>query len=152
MKEEKGTFNVLASIEKHIEALRPLLPKQALVAIGEYPIKALLKEPAVQHEGTLPILVGNSSEDIYTWIPQGFDPYFVLGFEDARLDTHFWYDVQPTILRDNAIIDELKKKPNEKLNSAIIFSSIWDGVGSATLPTLISKFKASSINSLSLAA
>ena len=47
MKDDKGTFNVLASIEKHIEALKPLLPKQAIVCIGEYPIKTLLKEPSI---------------------------------------------------------------------------------------------------------
>jgi hypothetical protein len=151
MNEEKGTFNVLSSIERHVEALKPLLPKQAMVAVGEYPIKTLLKEPTVQRDGTLPIFVEKSSEDIYTWIPKGFDPYFVLGFEDAKIDLHFWYDAQLMVMKDNSIIEALKKKPAERLNSAIIFSSIWDGVGSATLPTLISKFKASSINSLSVA-
>jgi hypothetical protein len=151
MNEQKGTFDVLSSIERHVEALKPLLPKQAMVAIGEYPIKMLLKEPTVQREGTLPIFVEKSSEDIYTWIPKDFDPYFVVGFEDAKLDKHFWYDVQQTVMKDNSIIEALKKKPAERLNSAIIFSSIWDGVGSATLPTLISKFKGSKINSLSVA-
>jgi hypothetical protein len=151
MKQEKGTFNVLSSIERHIEALQPLLPKQAMVAIGEYCIKSMLKEPTVKREGTLPIFVEKNSQDIYTWIPKGFDPYFVLGYEDARLDTHFWYDVHLAALKDNSIIEALKKKPDERLNSAIVFSSTWDGVGSATLPTLISKFKTSNINSLSLA-
>ena len=51
MKDGKDTFDVLASVEKHIEALKPLLPKQALVCIGEYPIKMLLKEPALAKEG-----------------------------------------------------------------------------------------------------
>ena len=32
-----------------------------------------------------------------------------------------------------------------------IFSSVWDGVGSAALPTLIRKFKAANIDSLSIA-
>ncbi len=151
MKEEKSTFNVLSSIERHVEALRPLLPKQAMVAIGEYPIKTILKEPIVQREGTLSILVEKSSNDIYTWIPKDFDPFYVLGFEDAKLDTHFWYDVLKSVISDNSIIDTLKKKPAERLDSAIIFSSVWDGVGSAALPVLISKFRASNINSLSLA-
>jgi hypothetical protein len=151
MKEEKSTFNVLSSIERHVEALRPLLPKQAMVAVGEYPIKTILKEPMVQREGTLPIFVEKSSNDIFTWTPKDFDPYYVLGFEDAKVDTHFWYEVLQSVMNDNSIIDALKKKSAERLDSAIIFSSIWDGVGSASLPVLISKFKASSINSLSLA-
>jgi hypothetical protein len=57
----------------------------------------------------------------------------------------------PTIAKDDSVIESLKKKNVEKLHSAIIFSSIWDGIGSATLPTLISKFKASTIDSLSIA-
>src|SRR4030043_523778 len=99
MKDGKSTFNVLLSIERHIEALKPLLPKQAMVCIGEYPIKTLLKEPSVNKEGTLPILVEKSSEDIYNWIPKGFDPFLVWGFEDQNLDTHFWYNIQETVMK-----------------------------------------------------
>jgi hypothetical protein len=151
MKEEKGTFDVLSSIERHVEALKPLLPTQTMVAVGEYPIKTILKDPMVQRDGTLPIFIEKSSDDIYTWTPKDFNPYFVLSFEEAKIDTHFWYDVLQTVMTDNSIIDALKKKPAERLDSAIIFSSIWDGIGSAALPTLISKFKKSSIDSLSLA-
>lgn len=151
MKDGKSNFDVLMSIERHIEALKSLLPKQAMVCIGEYPIKMVLKEPAVNREGTLPILVEKSSEDIYQWIPEGFDPFFVWGFEDSKLDTHFWYNVQETVMKNNSIIDALKKKSSERLRSAIIIASIWDGVGSATLPTLISKFQKANFDSLSIA-
>jgi hypothetical protein len=151
MKDGKSNFDVLISIERHIEALKSLLPKQAMVCIGEYPIKMVLKDPTINKEGILPILVDKSSEDIYKWIPEGFDPFFVWGFEDSKLDTHFWYNVQETVMKNNAIIDALKKKSSERLRSAIIIASIWDGVGSATLPTLISKFQKANFDSLSIA-
>jgi hypothetical protein len=151
MKDEKSNFDVLMSIERHIEALKSLLPKQAMVCIGEYPIKMVLKEPTANREGILPILVDKSSEDIYQWIPKGFDPFFVWGFEDSKLDTHFWHNVQETVMKNNAIIDALKKKSSEQLRSAIIIASVWDGVGSATLPTLISKFQKANFDSLSVA-
>ena len=152
MKDSKSSFNILESIKNHIETLKPLLPKQALVCIGEYPIKIFLKEPYVNKVNeTLPILIGKSSDDIFKWIPKGYDPYLILGFEDANIDTHFWYNVLPFISKDETLIGGLKKKPIEKLHSAIIVASVWDGVGSASLPTLISKFKASNINSLSIA-
>src|SRR5208283_2922227 len=99
----------------------------------------------------LPILLGKSSDEIFKWIPKDFDPLLVLGFEDANIDTHFWYNVLPFISQDEALIEGLKKKPIEKLHSAIMVASVWDGIGSASLPTLISKLKASNINSLSLA-
>jgi len=152
MSDEKSSFEVMESISKHIESLKPLLPKQAFVCIGEYPIKIFLKEPFVnQSDQMLPILLGKSSDDIFTWIPQGFEPYLVLGFEDSNIDTHFWYNVLPYVSQDETLIIALKKKPIEKLHSAIMLASTWDGIGSATLPTLTSKFKALNINSLCVA-
>ena len=99
----------------------------------------------------LPIFLGKSSDEVFKWIPKGFDPHLVLGFEDANIDTHFWYNVLPFISQDETLIEGLKKKPIEKLHSAIMVASVWDGIGSASLPTLISKLKASNINSLSIA-
>ncbi len=152
MSNEKIDFDVLESIKKHTETLKPLLPKQALVCIGEYPIKILLKKPYVNDTNLMsPILLGKSSEEMFKWIPKGFDPLLVLGFEDAKIDTHFWYNVLPFISQDETLIEGIKKKPIEKLQGAIMVASVWDGIGSASLPALISKFKASNINSLSLA-
>ena len=152
MKDTKNSFNVLDSIKKHIETLKPLLPKQATVYIGEYPIKILLKQPYVDKTGqTLQVLVGKSSDEVYKWIPEGFSPHLVLGFEDANIETHFWYNVLPFISQDETLIEGLKKRPTEKLHSAIMVASVWDGIGSASLPTLISKFKSSNMNSLSVA-
>src|SRR5665647_1802225 len=91
MKDDKVVFDVLASVEKHIEALKPLLPKQALVCIGEYPIKTLLKETGIRKEGTLPILIEKSSDEIYKWLPKGYPAHFILGFEDAKIDTPVSY-------------------------------------------------------------
>lgn len=149
MKDAKNAFNILLSVEKHIEALKPLLPKQTIVCIGEYPIKTILKEPAAGD--TLPIFIEKSSDDIYKWIPRSYKAHFVRGFEDEGIDTHFWYNVMPAITKDTSVMESLKKKPAEKLRGAIIFSSVWDGVGSAAVPSLISKFRGQNIDSLSIA-
>jgi hypothetical protein len=150
MKDSKATFDVLASVEKHIEALKPLLPKQALVCVGEYPIKTLLKETGIRKQGTLPILIEKSSDVIYNWLPKGYPAHYILGFEKFNIDTHFWYNAYSTIAKDNSVIESLKKKNIEKLRSAIIFASIWDGIASAAVPVLISKFKDENIDSLSI--
>jgi hypothetical protein len=151
MIDSKPSFNILESIERHIEALKPLLPKQAIVCIGEYPIKTYLKQSALVRDGLLPIFIEKSSDDIYKWIPKGYSAHFVLAFEDLGIDTHFWYDVSPTIQKDTSIIDSLNKKSTERLHSAIVFSSVWDGVGSAALQPLIGKFRKQNIDSLSIA-
>ncbi len=151
MKDGESTFNIITNIERHIESLNPLLPKQVLVCIGEYPIKLLLKEPSLSRENTLPIFIEKSSEDVYKWIPKGYKKHFVLGFENSKIDTHFWYNVLPSISKDTSIMDSLKKKPLEKIRGAIIVSSVWDGVGSAALPTLIGNFREKKIDSLSIA-
>jgi hypothetical protein len=151
MKDVKGTFNVLASVEKHIEALKPLLPKQAVICIGEYPIKAFLKENTANRDGIVPILMEKSSDDIYKWLPKGYKPQLVVGYEDAGIDTHFWYNVLPNLAKDHSILDNLNKKSTQKLRGAMFFASVSDGVGSAALPSLITKFKAQTIDSLSIA-
>ncbi len=151
MNDGKGTFNVIASVEEHIKGLIPLRPKQAIIGIGEYPIKTLLKAPRIHKEGALPIFIDRSSNEIYKWIPKGYDTHLVLGFEDSNKDTHFWYDVLPLITKDTSLMASLKKKTTETVKGAIIFSSVWDGIGSASLPTLISKFRAQNIDSLSIA-
>ncbi len=99
----------------------------------------------------MPILIEKSSEEVYKWLPKGFNAHLVLGFEEAHIDTHFWYNVMPTIMLDDSVIDSLQKKSSEKLRYATIFSSIWDGLGSAALPTLIRKFKAANMDSFSIA-
>jgi hypothetical protein len=151
MKERKSDFNILESIERHIGDLKPLVPKQAIVCVGEYPIKTLLKHSSADRDGLLPIFVEKSSDDIYKWLPKGYKPHLVLGFEDNRVDTHFYYDVLPALIRDRSVIDSIKKRSAEKLRGAVIFSSVWDGVGSAAVPSLTEKFKREGIDSLSIA-
>jgi hypothetical protein len=151
MKERKSDFNILESIERHIGDLKPLLPKQAVICVGEYPIKTLLKESSAARDGLLPIFVEKSSDDIYKWLPKAYNPHLVLGFEDSGVDTHFYYDVLPTLIRDSSVIDSIRKRSTEKLRGAVIFSSVWDGVGSAAVPSLTEKFTKESIDSLSIA-
>jgi hypothetical protein len=138
----KETVNTVDTVE----TVKPMRT-QAIVCIGEYPIKTLLKQPNLNRD-VLPIFIEKSSTDIYKWIPNSFETRFVLGFEDEKIDTHFWYHVLPTITKNESLMENLKKY---SVKTAIIFASIWDGVGSASLPTLISKFKAAGIDSLSIA-
>jgi cell division GTPase FtsZ len=150
MNDSKGSFNIIASIELHVKALKPLLPRQAVVGIGEYPIKTLLKEPSINNEGIISIFIEKSSDDIYKWIPKAYETHHVLGFEDKNIDTHFWYNVLPAITKDTSIICSLKKGTTTKLHGAILFASIWDGIGSAALPAIIKKFKKQGIDTLSI--
>jgi hypothetical protein len=150
MKERKSDFNILESIEQHIGDLKPLLPKQAFVCVGEYPIKTLLKEPSTAIDGLLPIFIEKSSDDIYKWLPKDYNPYLALGFENSDVDTHFYYDVLPALIRNRSVVDSIKKRSTEKLRGAVIFSSAWDGVGSAAVPSLTEKFTKEGIDSLSI--
>lgn len=151
MKERKSDFNILESIERHIGDLKPLVPKQAIICVGEYPIKTLLKEPSAIRDGLLPIFIEKSSDDIYKWLPKDYNPNLLLGFEDSGIDTHFYYDVLPALIRDRSIVDSIKKRSGQELRGAVIFSSAWDGVGSAAVSSLTEKFTKEGIDSLSIA-
>jgi hypothetical protein len=151
MKETKGSFNVLASVEKHIQALKPLLPKQAVICAGEYPIKLLLKGPPISRGGPLPVFIEKSGDEIYRWIPRGFYVHHILGFEDERIETHFYYTVTPAINSDQTLMESLKKRSIEKLHGAVVFASVWDGIGAAALPALIKMLHAEKQDSLGIA-
>lgn len=151
MSNDKATFNLNTSLEKKIQAQNPLIPRKVAIYVGEYPIKTILKNPNLSQDDILSIFIEKSSQDIYKWIPKGYKIHSFFGFEDANIDTHFWYNVLPTFSRDTLLMESLKKKSIDNLNGAIIFSSVWDGVGSAALPSLIEKFKAQNIDSISIA-
>jgi hypothetical protein len=144
-------FDVIESIGKHIDQLKPWFPSQAIICIGEYPIQILLKGSFIENIGdVLPIFVDKSSKDIRKWSQSRLEPYNILGL-DTKLDTYFWFHVYPNIIKNDTFIARLKNKPLNSVRQAIIVSSIWDGVGSALLPSLSSQLKILNINSVSLA-
>ncbi|MCW4044981.1 MAG: hypothetical protein NWE94_05625 [Candidatus Bathyarchaeota archaeon] len=136
----KQNFEVLESIGKHIALLKPLLPNHAIICIGEYPVKVLLKGPySEKTDETLPIFIDKSAKEISKWSQARLDPYSILGL-DKKIDTHFWFHVTPHLAKNDAFMTRLKNKLADKQRDALIVSSIWDGVGSALLPALISQF------------
>jgi hypothetical protein len=144
-------FDVLENIRNHIDHLRPWFPRQAVICIGEYPIQILLKGHFVdKKDDILPIFIDKYSENIVKWSQSRLKAYNILGL-DTNIDTHFWFHVFPHITKNDAFIARLKNKHIDKLREAIMVSSVWDGVGSALLPALISQFKVWNINSVALA-
>ena len=142
-------FDVLENIGKHIDLLKPVLIKQTAICVGEYPTKILLRELYVgKIDGMLPIFIGKSSKDIAKWSRSSLDPNSILGL-DTDIDTHFWFHVLPYVTKDDEFIGRLRKLVDDS-HDAIIVSSLWDGVGSALLPALISQFKTWNINSVAL--
>jgi hypothetical protein len=146
MSHGNGAPETLENAQKNVEAKKPLSP-QAVVCVGEYPIKTLLKQSGTGRP-TVPMFIEKSSSDIHKWLPNDSENRFVLGFEDSKIDTHFWYNIQPTLTKNESLMEEAKK---HSVKTAVVFASIGDGVGSASLPTLVSKFKNSGIESLSIA-
>jgi hypothetical protein len=150
MSSEKTQFDVLLSIRNHVDLLQQYVPQQAVVCMGEYPTKILLKENFVQKVGdALPMFVGRSSKDIIKWSQSTLNPDWALGL-DEKVDTHFWFNVISFITQDNSVISRLKEKSAEKLTDAVMVSALWDGVASALLPTLTAQFKEWNINSVAL--
>jgi len=140
MESTKTDFDILESIEKHIELLKPLLPNHAVICIGEYPTKILLQGPyANKTEDILPIFIDKSTKEISKWSQSRLDPYSILGL-DSKIDTHFWFNVLPHIAKNDGFMGRLKNKLADKQRDAVMVMSIWDGVGSALLPVLMAQF------------
>jgi hypothetical protein len=146
--EGKPDLETIQNTEKTIESSRPSSLNQTVICIGEYPIKILFREYFIKNkEKPLPILIEKSSKDIAKWSQSTFDSDNILGL-DMNIDKHFWYQVLPSVTENSALINRLKTKPIGNPGGAVIISSLWDGVGSALLPALISQFKEWNLNSV----
>ncbi len=126
--------------EENVEPLKHTFHKPAIICIGEYPIKILLRGSLAKKDEPFPIFIDKSSEDIAEWSQSSLNPDSILGL-DLNSDTHFWFQVLPFITKNGTLISRLKDKPIDKLRGALVVSSLWDGVGSGLLPALISQFK-----------
>lgn len=148
---DQDYFDVIENIGKHIEQLKSRFPSQVIICIGEYPIQVLLKGSLIEeNDDVFPIFIDKSSEDIRKWSQSRLDPRNILGL-DTKLDTHFWFHIYPSLIKNDDFIARLKSKPIENIHQAIIVASTWDGVGSALFPSLSSQLKVLDINSLALA-
>jgi len=147
----KPNLEVFQKTEENVETVKPSFFKQTVICIGEYPIKILLRGSLVdKKEEPLPILIDKSSADIAKWSQSSFNPDNIFGL-DLNVDMHFWYQVLPCVAEDSALITRLKNKPIDNWRGAVMVSSLWDGVGSALLPALISQFKEWNVNSVAFA-
>jgi hypothetical protein len=144
----KPDLETVQNTKKPFESSRPNSLNQTVICIGEYPIKILLRGSLTENkERPLPILIDKSSKDIAKWSQSTFDSDNILGL-DMSIDKHFWYQVLPSVTGNSALINRLKTKPIGNPGGAVVLSSLWDGMGSALLPALISQFKDWNLNSV----
>ena len=148
-KEKSKRRSQLDSAEKpkeKVESPKLTLKKPAIICIGEYPIKILLRGSLVKKNEPHPMFIDKFSEDIAGWSQSTLNSDSILGL-DLNIDTHFWFQVLP-LANDAALITRLKDRPIDKVRGAVIVSSLWDGIGSGLLPALISQFKEWNTNTM----
>ena len=154
-KEDQNALVVVQNIEEAAETPKPkqeTLPKYALICIGEYPIKVLT-------EGQLPgqkddvqlIFIDKSSEEIIKWSKDKItNSDLVMGL-DANIETHFWFQILPYLTQNEDFSTRLKNKLLDNQFGILTLSSSWDGIGSALLPFLASRYKDWNANSVTTA-
>jgi hypothetical protein len=141
----------VVNIGKWTKEDKARFPEMAVLSIGEYPIHLLLKSHLTSRpDGLLPLFIDKSSREIRKWSSRPLDAEFVIGL-DTEVDTHFWYNILPSVQNDSPFLEKLQRKPIKELRESLIVSSIWDGVGSALLPTLVAQFNELKISSVALA-
>lgn len=152
-KEVEKVEVVVEKIEGIVEPLKPklqILPKHALICIGEYPVKVLVKgQFPSQKDDVQPVFIDKSSEEIIKWSKDVLDADAVSGL-DANVETNFWFQILPYLAQNEDLVARLKNKLVDNQYGALLLASSWDGVGSALLPTLISRLNEWSIKSIAL--
>jgi hypothetical protein len=147
---EKPTLDINASIQKHVAMLKPIFPRRAVISVGNYTTQLLLKSA----------VLNKRDEDLALFIlklnKNAFNKEFML-FEsniisiDEKADTHYWFNVQQYIAENDSIVEELKRRPIDKLNCAVMVSSTGEGEGSALLPDLTARFKDGNVKTVAFA-
>jgi len=141
----EAPFDVIESIRQHIAQLNPLAPKRSLICLGDYPTKLLLKGNLAQKIGdSQTIFIQKTSKDSPVT-----DPHDIVGI-DPDVATHFWFDTMSYLTKNDVYSSRLKSRI-EGLHENIILAPLWEGLGSALLPILVSQFNASNANSVALA-
>jgi hypothetical protein len=130
-------FDGIVDIGQYTKEDKSNFPEKAVLSIGEYPIHLLLKNHlAYRRDGFLPLFIDRSSREIIRWNAKPIDSDYIVGL-DTEADTHLWLNVLPTVNSESPFVAKLQSKPIKELKESLIVSSIWDGVGSALLPTLV---------------
>ncbi len=151
MGEEKGTFDVTASIQKHIGMLNPVFPQRAVMSVGDYVSQILRKSHEVCcNSGLLTFFIQKTSEKNFKQRRNRNETNEVIGI-DEKADTHYWFNVKKYVAEHDAVVEKLKSKPIDKMDGAIMVASIGEGVGSALLPDLAARFKDGGVNAVAFA-
>lgn len=133
------------------ETKRQTFARQALVCIGEYPAEILMKgQLARSKQEVQPVFINKSSEEVVKWGKDELDAEKITGL-DANVDTQFWYQVTPYFAKNKELFERIRSKLEGNEFGVLMVSSLWDGIGSAMSPTLISKLKEWNINTVTLA-
>ncbi len=147
---QETTFDVIESIRKHVDLLKPITLKRGLISVGDYPAKILLKTPLdSQTTGMTTTFLEKSNEETLKALQSVVTGQDILAV-DSEVDTHFWFNVNAYIAKNEAYAQQLKTLI-ESLHEAIVFASLWEGLGSALLPNFVSQFKAANASAVALA-
>ncbi len=147
---QETAFDVIESIRKHVDLLKPITLKRGLISVGDYPAKILLKAPVDSRTtGMTTTFFEKSNEETLKALKSVVTSQDILAITSA-VDTHFWFNVNEYIAKNEAYALQLKTL-TETIREAIVFASLWEGLGSALLPNLVSQFKASNASAVALA-
>jgi hypothetical protein len=151
MSTESSQLDVKANILKHVTMLKPIFPRRTLISIGDYAAQFLQKSNIYsKNEDILTLVIEKGKEDASKKKRSGSSVEGKI-FIPEKIDTHYWFDVQKYISEHDEVVEELKNKPIDKLEGAIMVASTGEGVGSALLVDLTSRFKEGNVNSVAFA-
>jgi hypothetical protein len=149
MASKTGSFNILLSIEKHIQSLDPFQPKKVIIYIGKYTASKLFFNNAMASRySETPVFLEKLTYNDDQTIDQR-SRLISLKFGSNKINSDVWYSALSSITQSPTIIKDLGKQIG-KPPAIITVASIWDGFGSAILPSLNSYIALENEISLSL--
>jgi hypothetical protein len=144
---DKTKLKKTKEAKEHPPQVEKTYPKQTILCIGDYTTRIITQNSHLDKKIDSHILfIDKFSKNL---AGSKLNPDNILPL-DLNHDTHFWYQALPHLKENNILIENMKNRPIDNTKGVVILSSLWDGFSSAINPVLISHFKQSNTNSMTV--
>lgn len=129
-------FDILGRIRDHIEQIRPALPSQVVVTVGQYAFELLNNSKRFVGEDTPTLIhVLHKKETNLKTINIDVDTERTI-ILDTIYEPHYWFDLHSHLEEDRGFPTELERRIFNYHDEVISVASLSEGAASGVLPIL----------------
>lgn len=139
MTSSEQRFDILEQVKTHIDRIRPTLPSQLAITVGQFAFKSLMDRNHYGSDHTpsiLHILHRKEIDPATVDVAANPDAFLVL---ETVFEPHYWFDLHSDLEGSSAFEENLESRVFDYHEEVVMAGSLSEGVTSGVLPTLSSR-------------